>query len=111
MRVLVISLYTKTVLPPKPYIPSTSYPHLTSTKTIRKIIGLTDLAPYDNVLEIGPGKGHLTAVLLEHCTRVTAIELDQRLYIKLKKFTNAPNLHLSVATSSNGSCQRQSPTR
>jgi len=47
------------------------------------------------VVEIGAGKGHLTNVLLYRCEKVTAVEIDRRLYNHLKiKFSNRVNLDL-----------------
>ncbi len=49
---------------------------LTSSKTIRWLVGRTNLCRDDHVVEIGPGKGHITEVLAETCGRVTAVEID-----------------------------------
>ena len=49
---------------------------------LRKIVALAKLAPDDSVIEIGPGLGPLTGMLLEIVGHVTAIETDRRL-IKL----------------------------
>jgi len=56
---------------------------LTSKKTIHKLIGKTNINTHDHIIEIGPGKGHITNVLLQYCKKVSAIELDQNLYNKL----------------------------
>jgi len=67
---------------------------LTSSQTIGRLIKKTTISPNDHVVEIGPGKGHITAVLLQHCKQVSAIEIDKGLYRKLQaKFetTNAYN--------------------
>ena len=42
-----------------------------------------DIGPADNVLEIGPGLGILTRVLLERANRVVAVELDRELAMRL----------------------------
>ena len=47
-----------------------------------KIVALAKLATDDSVIEIGPGLGPLTGLLLEAVSHVTAIETDRRL-IKL----------------------------
>jgi 16S rRNA (adenine1518-N6/adenine1519-N6)-dimethyltransferase len=53
------------------------------------------LSPADKVLEIGPGLGPLTEVLLRQAGEVLAIEKDQRLVAFLRKrFANAPTLTL-----------------
>lgn len=44
---------------------------------LRKIVAVADIHPGDAVLEIGPGPGALTEMLLEKGAYVTAIELDQ----------------------------------
>jgi 16S rRNA (adenine1518-N6/adenine1519-N6)-dimethyltransferase len=44
--------------------------------TVRRIITHADLAPSDQVLEVGPGLGSLTLGLLAADARVTAVEID-----------------------------------
>ena len=56
---------------------------LTSTKLIEELIHKTTINSSDHVLEIGPGKGHITRQLLKRCGRLTAVELDKGLYHKL----------------------------
>jgi 16S rRNA (adenine1518-N6/adenine1519-N6)-dimethyltransferase len=65
---------------------------------LRKIVALAKLAPDDSVIEIGPGLGPLTELLLEAVGQVTAIETDRRL-IKLleKQFAKRKNLTLQHA--------------
>ena len=65
---------------------------------LRKIVALAKLAPDDSVIEIGPGLGPLTGLLLEAVGHVTAIEMDRRL-IKLleKQFAKRDNLTLQHA--------------
>lgn len=47
------------------------------------------------MVEIGPGKGHITRHLLPRCGRVTAVELDPKLYANLQaKFAGESRLHL-----------------
>ncbi len=55
---------------------SVSQNFLTSSKTIERLVGLTGLCRDDHVIEIGPGKGHITEVLARVCGRVTAVEID-----------------------------------
>jgi 16S rRNA (adenine1518-N6/adenine1519-N6)-dimethyltransferase len=65
---------------------------------LRRIVAIADLKPDDNVLEIGPGLGPLTALLLEQANRVLAIEKDARLVTVLReRFAAAANLDLQHA--------------
>lgn len=52
---------------------------LRSTKALRQIVEAGELSPDDIVVEIGPGEGVLTALLLEKEASVIAIEKDDRL--------------------------------
>jgi 23S rRNA (adenine-N6)-dimethyltransferase len=63
---------SRSIVPPV----SVSQNFLTSSKTIRRLVGLTDLCRDDHVIEIDPGKGHITEVLAMTCGRVTAVEID-----------------------------------
>jgi 23S rRNA (adenine-N6)-dimethyltransferase len=68
---------------------------LTSSSVIKRIISLSSICQYDHVVEIGPGKGHITDRLINKCGKVTAIEIDRNLYGKLsEKFKDIPNLGL-----------------
>ncbi|HLD17397.1 MAG TPA: 16S rRNA (adenine(1518)-N(6)/adenine(1519)-N(6))-dimethyltransferase RsmA [Coxiellaceae bacterium] len=49
----------------------------------------------DHVIEIGPGKGALTELLLPHCAHLTGVEIDRDLVKLLKeKFAHVQNLTL-----------------
>jgi 16S rRNA (adenine1518-N6/adenine1519-N6)-dimethyltransferase len=62
---------------------------------VRKILAAADLHGRDSVLEIGPGRGILTEALCHVSNRVTAIEIDPRLYAYLlERCADAPNLTL-----------------
>ncbi len=62
---------------------------------VRRIVAAAEVGPADNVLEIGPGLGPLTALLVEQAGEVLAIEKDRRLFDFLtQKFSTAPNLKL-----------------
>lgn len=62
---------------------------------VRKIISVATLAPNDSVLEIGPGRGILTAALCQEACHVTAIEVDPRLHSYVSaQLADRPNLHL-----------------
>jgi 16S rRNA (adenine1518-N6/adenine1519-N6)-dimethyltransferase len=52
---------------------------------LRRIIEAAELSPADKVLEIGPGLGPLTELLLQHAGEVLAIEKDGRLVEVLRK--------------------------
>jgi 16S rRNA (adenine1518-N6/adenine1519-N6)-dimethyltransferase len=49
-----------------------------------RIIKSAQLTPEDLVIEIGPGPGKLTRMLCERVRKVLAIEIDDRLYARLK---------------------------
>ena len=65
---------------------------------LRKIVGLANLTPDDQVIEIGPGLGPLTGLMLQTAGHVTAIETDRRL-VKLleERFCEQGNLELQHA--------------
>src|SRR5450631_451392 len=46
---------------------------------LRRIVDAAEIQPTDKVLEIGPGLGPLTELLLEKAGEVLAIEMDARL--------------------------------
>ncbi len=52
---------------------------LVDDAALKGIVAAADLAPGDDVLEIGPGLGVLTSALLAAGARLTSIELDGRL--------------------------------
>ena len=49
------------------------------------LLDAAEIAPADNVLEIGPGAGVMTALLSERAGRVLAVELDRRLFPVLEE--------------------------
>jgi len=62
---------------------------------VRKIVSEAALGPNDPVLEIGPGRGILTAALCESACHVTAIEIDPRLHSYVSEHQSGlPNLDL-----------------
>lgn len=62
---------------------------------LRRIIESAALAKSDKVLEIGPGLGPLTELLLDNCGEVLAIEKDRRLIGLLReRFAQAKNVTL-----------------
>ena len=46
---------------------------------LERLLDLAGVGPEDNVLEIGPGAGVMTALLAERCRRVLAVEVDRGL--------------------------------
>lgn len=73
----------------------TSQNFLTSSSIINRIVKLSGLRRKDYVVEIGPGKGHITDKLIARCGRVTAIEIDRSLYDRLTaKYKGRQNVRL-----------------
>jgi 16S rRNA (adenine1518-N6/adenine1519-N6)-dimethyltransferase len=65
---------------------------------LRRIVAAAELAPGDQVLEIGPGLGPLTELLLAEPVTVLAMEIDHRLCAFLKeRFAAVTNLTLEHA--------------
>ncbi len=58
---------------------------LRDPKILSKILDAAKITPEDTVLEIGPGEGTLTALLLKRAGRVLAVEKDEELVEKLKE--------------------------
>lgn len=58
---------------------------LTDPRIASRIVSLGDVGSSDRVVEIGPGRGILTRVLVERAAEVTAIELDPRLSAALRE--------------------------
>ena len=64
---------------------------------IRKIVSLAALGPEDTVLEIGPGRGALTAGLCAEAGRVIAVEIDPQLQPHLQEsLGHCRNLDLRI---------------
>ena len=58
-------------------------------EVLRKIMEVSDVNENDTILEIGPGEGALTALLLDKAQKVVAVEIDRDLEkILRKKFKN-----------------------
>jgi 16S rRNA (adenine1518-N6/adenine1519-N6)-dimethyltransferase len=58
---------------------------LVDRSAVRRIVAALDPRPGDAVLEIGPGRGALTARLVESAGRIAAIELDPELCAALRQ--------------------------
>ena len=68
---------------------------LTSRQIAKRIVDAANLTSKDIVLEVGPGKGVLTELLLEKAGWVVAVEKDPRLVEYLReKFKDRKNLEL-----------------
>ena len=65
---------------------------LTDKKLLEDLVNLINVASKDKVLEIGPGKGDLTKILMDICDSYFGIELDKDLLVFLKnKFPKSIN--------------------
>ena len=74
---------------------SVSQNYITSPALIRRLLSRTTITKNDHVVEIGPGKGHITRALLACCGHVTAVELDTQLYARLRdQWPQEPRLTL-----------------
>jgi 16S rRNA (adenine1518-N6/adenine1519-N6)-dimethyltransferase len=70
---------------------------LVDRHTIERIVAALDPRPDDHVVEIGPGLGALTRVLLERVQRLTVIEIDRDLAVRLASEYPAERLTLYAA--------------
>lgn len=52
--------------------------YLTDPNILRKIVEEIDPLAEDNIIEIGPGLGALTEILLKKVHSITAVEIDNR---------------------------------
>ncbi|MFN2113844.1 MAG: 16S rRNA (adenine(1518)-N(6)/adenine(1519)-N(6))-dimethyltransferase RsmA [Anaerolineales bacterium] len=68
---------------------------LTDPAILEKILQIAGVSEDDEVLEIGAGLGHLTAVLAKAARSVTAVEIDPRFIPVLEELQDAfPNIRL-----------------
>lgn len=65
---------------------------LQDTNVIHQIVRALGLRPQDKVIEIGPGRGALTKVLLTQLHRLIVIEIDRDLFAQLAHFSDAHRL-------------------
>jgi 16S rRNA (adenine1518-N6/adenine1519-N6)-dimethyltransferase len=70
---------------------------LHDTTAIGRIVDAIDPAPGQFIVEIGPGRGALTAPILARCGRLTAIEIDRDLAQALQLRLQAQGLELIQA--------------
>tara|TARA_B100000945_G_scaffold319064_1_gene325420 strand:- start:2002 stop:2739 length:738 start_codon:yes stop_codon:yes gene_type:complete len=61
--------------------------------TAKKIISFLELSSNENVLEIGPGDGALTKILVQKAKKVYAVEIDSRL-VQILNDLNFSNLNI-----------------
>jgi 16S rRNA (adenine1518-N6/adenine1519-N6)-dimethyltransferase len=65
---------------------------------MRLLVDAADLGPADTVLEVGPGVGNLTELLVERAGRVIAVEIDAALaQVARERLAGAENLDLLAA--------------
>lgn len=57
---------------------------LQDDRIIEQIVGFLQIRPQDIVIEIGPGRGALTKLLLERLDKLHVIEIDNDLFAQLK---------------------------
>jgi len=68
---------------------------LISSPVAEKILEIAEVAPTDVVLEIGPGRGALTDLLVRRARKVIALEIDENLVGVLKeKFSQSENIEI-----------------
>lgn len=59
--------------------------HWLHSERVDDVIEMAELDPGDHVLEVGPGTGNMTEMLLADGVSVTAVELDDDLFKQLKR--------------------------
>ncbi|HVC34071.1 MAG TPA: 23S ribosomal RNA methyltransferase Erm [Chloroflexota bacterium] len=65
---------------------------------VARLLDQSTISPDDLVLEIGPGKGIITAQLAERCRMVVAVEKDRELARRLgQRFADFPNVAIHAA--------------
>tara|TARA_B100000900_G_C20579668_1_gene716931 strand:+ start:1051 stop:1809 length:759 start_codon:yes stop_codon:yes gene_type:complete len=63
---------------------------------LNELVKLIKVSPKDKILEIGPGKGDLTEVILKECSFYRGVEFDNDLFLFLiKKFPDHANFFLN----------------
>ncbi len=69
--------------------------HLVNEEVLRRIVDYGEISSAEKILEIGPGIGNLTELLLEKAEEVIAVEKDKRLIpILNERFKENSNLNL-----------------
>jgi 16S rRNA (adenine1518-N6/adenine1519-N6)-dimethyltransferase len=71
-----------------------------------KMASLADIGTQDTVVEVGPGRGMLTRVLLKYASEVIAIEKDDKLFeqlgVGLRDYSNLQLIHQDILESDLG---------
>lgn len=66
----------------------------------RRIVDVANVGPKDTVVEIGPGHGIMTKIIVERSGKVVSIEFDDKLYRKLTEslsvYRNLDLVHMDV---------------
>ncbi|MDR2666004.1 MAG: 16S rRNA (adenine(1518)-N(6)/adenine(1519)-N(6))-dimethyltransferase RsmA [Endomicrobium sp.] len=65
---------------------------LTDKNIANNIVNAANLTKQDEVLEIGPGKGILTKIILSQSKYLTAVEIDNKLFHKLNNYITLNNI-------------------
>ena len=63
---------------------------------LNKIIEVSNINNNDKILEIGPGQGALTSLLVERVKKVTCVEIDKDLENTLRKKFSSKENHMLV---------------
>jgi 16S rRNA (adenine1518-N6/adenine1519-N6)-dimethyltransferase len=72
--------------------------HFLHDRTVlQRIVQAVDPRPGEHLVEIGPGRGALTSLLLERCDRLDAVEIDRDLAADLRERWPALALHQADA--------------
>lgn len=67
---------------------------LTDRSALQAMVEAADISAHDTVLEIGPGTGTLTQLLVTHAAQVIAVELDEKLAHDLPSVVPDDNLKI-----------------
>jgi 16S rRNA (adenine1518-N6/adenine1519-N6)-dimethyltransferase len=71
---------------------------LSDRRILERIVGALELAPDDTVIEIGPGRGNLSELLVPRARRVVLIEVDRALAALLRqRFADSPSAEVLEA--------------
>lgn len=74
---------------------SDSQNYINNQQLVNKLLEFVDFESIKTILEIGPGKGIITDVLIKQNKKIIAIEADRKLFSELqKKYANVTNLSL-----------------